>query len=125
VFPRGKNFRIKSAMARGPAGSLPVKIANHQGWATAQFVSPRTTQVSWSVVFAPADIYHYPVREPANLLVASARLDAVTLKWRPQYYLNAGYQVYLNGALMGYEPINTFTGSGLDREATYTAEVRT
>src|SRR5437868_6409292 len=69
VFPRGRNFRIKSATARGPAGKLPVKFANHQGWATAQMISPRTTQVSWSVTFEPAEIYHYPVREPANLFV--------------------------------------------------------
>ncbi len=125
VFPRGKNFRIKSATARGSAGSLPVKIANHQGWATAQMVSPHTTQVSWSVVFERADIYHYPVREPANLFVESAGLDAVTLKWSAQYYLNAGYQVYLNGALIGYTPTNSFTLRGLDPAATYTAEVRT
>src|SRR2546425_866641 len=103
VFPRGKNFRIKGVTARGSAGSLPVKIANHQGWATTQMVSPRTTQVSWSVVFEPADIYHYPVREPANLFVERAGLDAVTLKWSAQYYLNAGYQVYLNGARANLE----------------------
>ena len=125
VFPRGRNFKIKSATARGPAGNLPVKIANHQGWATAQMISPRTTQVSWSVVFEPAEIYHYPVREPANLFVESAGLDAVTLKWSAQYYLNAGYQVHLNGALMGYTPTNTITLRGLDPEATYTAGVRT
>jgi len=125
VFPRGKNFRIKSATARGSAGNIPVKIANHQGWATVQFVSPRTRQVSWSAVFEPADIYHYPVREPANLFVESAALDAVTLKWSAQYYLNAGYQVYLNGAPMGYAPTNAFTVRGLDPKANYTAEVRT
>jgi hypothetical protein len=125
VFPRGKNFKIKSAAARGPAGNLPVKIANHQGWATVQMLSPRTTQVSWSVTFEPADIYHYPVREPANLFVERARLDSVTLKWSAQYYLNAGYQVYLNNALAGFTPTNTFTLRGLDPEATYTAEVRT
>src|SRR5207244_6359316 len=75
VHRRGRNFRIKSATASGPAGKLPVKIANHQGWATAQMISPRTTQVSWSVTFEPADIYHYPVREPANLFVDRVGLD--------------------------------------------------
>src|SRR5207237_6894778 len=125
VFPRGRSFKIKSATARGSAGNIPVKIANHQGWATTQMVSPRTTQVSWSVVFEPADIYHYPVREPANLFVERAGLDAVTLKWSAQYDLNEGYQVYLNGAPMRYTPTNTITLRGLDPEATYTADVRT
>src|SRR5262245_25924202 len=45
VFPRGKNFRIKKASA----GKIPVKITNHQGWATAQFTSPRTSPLNWSV----------------------------------------------------------------------------
>jgi hypothetical protein len=124
VFPRGKNFKIKSAQARG-SGSLPVKIANHQGWAAIQFTSARTAQVNWSVTFEPADIYHYPVREPANLFVERAGLDTVKLRWSAQYYLNAGYQVYLNGAPAGYAPTNTFTLHGLDPEAAYTAEVRT
>jgi len=125
VFPRGKNFKIKSVTARGPAGNLAVKIANHQGWGTVQIMPPRTTQVSWSVRFEPADIYHYPVREPANLFVERAGLDSVTLKWSPQYYLNAGYQVYLNGAPAGFTPTNTFTLRGLDPEANYTVEVDT
>src|SRR5215471_17563874 len=125
VFPRGKNFQIKSATARGPAGNLPVKIANHQGWATAQMISPRTTQVNWSVVFEPADIYHYPVREPANLFIERAGLDNVTLKWSAQYYLNAGYQVYLNGVPAGFTPTNTFTLRGLEPDTNYTVAVAT
>jgi len=125
VSPREKNFKIKSATARGPRGNLPVKIANHQGWATAEIISPRTTQVNWSVTFEPADIYHYPVREPANLFVERAGIDSVTLKWSAQYYLNAGYQVYLNGAPAGFTPTNTFTLRGLDAETNYTVEVAT
>lgn len=125
VFPRGKNFKVKSATARGPGGTLPMKISNHQGWATVQMTSRRTGQVSWSVIFEPADIYHYPVREPSNLWADRAGIDGVNLKWNAQYYLNVGYQVYLNGVLLGYTPTNTFSIRGLDPEATYTAEVRT
>ncbi len=121
VFPREKNFKIKSATA----GKLPVEIANHQGWATAQLISPRTTQVNWSVTFEPADSYHYPVREPANLFVERAGLDSASLKWTAQYYLNAGYQVYLNGALVGFTPTNTFTLRDLDADTNYTVEVKT
>src|SRR5207253_4401103 len=61
----------------------------------------------------------------ANLFVESAGLDAVTLKWSAQYYLNAGYQVYLNGALAGFTPTNTFTLRGLDPETNYTVGVAT
>ena len=125
VSPRDKNFKIASATARGATGNLPVKIANHQGWATVQIISPRTTQVSWSVKFEPAEIYHYPVREPANLFVERAGLASVTLKWSAQYYLNAGYQVYVNGVLVGFTPTNTFTLRELDPEANYTVEVKT
>src|SRR4029453_14660769 len=78
VFPREKNFKVKSATARGPSGTVPVKIANHQGWSTVQLISPRTTQVSWSVMFEPAELYHYPVREPANLFVERAGLTTAT-----------------------------------------------
>src|SRR5438093_1114593 len=125
VFPRGKNFRIKGATARGSAGNLPVKIANHQGWATVQMISPRTTQVSWSVMFEPTEIYHYPVREPANLFVERSGYDSATLKWSAQYYLNAGYQVYLNGSPAGFTSTNTFTLRDLDPQTNYTVEVKT
>jgi hypothetical protein len=125
VFPRGKNFRVRSGKARSTGGNLPVKISNHQGWATVQILSPLTTEMSWSVVFEPAENYRFPVREPANLWAERAGIDGVNLKWSAQYYLNAGYQVYLNGALLGYTPTNTFPLRGLDPETSYTAEVRT
>jgi len=121
VFPREKNFKIKSATA----GKLPTKITNHQGWATVQFTSPRSAQVSWSVQFEPGEIYHYPVREPANVFIERAGLDSVTLKWSAQYYLNSGYQVYLNGNAAGFTPVNTFTLRGLDADKEYTVEVKT
>jgi hypothetical protein len=125
VFPRGKNFKVKTVTARGTGGTIPVKYSNHQGWATVQLVSPRTSQVSWSVAFEPGELYHYPVREPVNLTADRAGIDAVNLKWNAQYYLNVGYQVYLNGGLMGYTPNNTFTLRGLDPQATYTVQVKT
>ena len=125
AFPRSKNFRIKRATARSFAGNLPVKIFNHQGWAALQIVSPRTAQVNWSVVFEPADLYHYPVREPTNLWADRVGIDGVNLRWSAQYYLNAGYQVYLNGALLGFTPTNGYSLRGLDPETTYTVEVKT
>src|SRR6185503_18431694 len=62
AFPRGKNFVVKQASARSPNGLLPVKIFNHQGWATVEINSPRTTEVTWNVSFASAESYHFPVR---------------------------------------------------------------
>ena len=38
AFPPGKNFSIKSATA----GGLPVRIANHEGWAEVEITSPKT-----------------------------------------------------------------------------------
>lgn len=125
VFPRGKNFKIKNASARAAGKTLPIKIANHQGWATIQMISPRTTQASWSVMFEPAELYRYPVREPSNLFVERVGLDSATIKWSAQYYLNSGYQVYLNGAPVGFTPTNSFTLRELKADSNYTVEVKT
>jgi hypothetical protein len=121
VFPRGKNFVVKKAVA----GTLPVKVSNHQGWATVRFTSPKTTEVNWQVSFEPTDIYDFTVREPANLSVERVGVDGVNLRWNDQYYLNAGYQVYLNGTLSGFTPSNSFPLRGLDPNARYTVEVAT
>ena len=41
AFPREKNFRVKSAVASTAAGPVPMRVTNHQGWAT---VSSRRTK---------------------------------------------------------------------------------
>lgn len=125
VFPRGTNFVVKTALARDPSGDLPVKILNHQGWAAVRITSPQTALATWEVQFEPADFYHYPVAEPNNFWIEQAGLDAVNVHWREQYYLNAGYQVYLNGALAGYSPDTTFALRGLDPQVGYTVAVKT
>jgi len=124
AFARGTNFAIKSVSARGPSGRLPVKISNHQTWATAEFTSPRNGNVTWEVQFEGADFYHYPTAAPEGVSVERAGLDEVTLRWREQYYLNAGYQVYLNGQLMGYTPSASFPLRNLDPQANYSAQVK-
>jgi hypothetical protein len=125
AFPRGTNFLIKSAAAHTASSNLPVKISNHQGWAVAQIASPRTAEVKWEVHFIPADFYAYPTAEPAQLWAQRTGLDGVNLHWREQYYLNIGYQVYLNGALVGYTPDTTFALRGLDLESNYVVQVKT
>jgi hypothetical protein len=59
-----------------------------------------------------------------NLFVQRAGLDAVKLNWQEQYYLNAGYQVYLDGKLLGQTPEARFPITGLEPQKTYTAQVK-
>ena len=125
AFPRGKYFAIKSATARSRTGRLPVRVMNHQGWATIEITSPQTTEVSWNVVFEPARAYHFPVREPGNLWAERAGLDGANLRWTVPHQPAAGYQVSLNGSVVGFTPTQVFALRGLDPNTTYSAEVRT
>ena len=133
VFPRDKNCAIKSATARtidsDPSAdsekTLPVTFTNHQGWATVKIHSDKTTKVIWDVQFESADIYHYPAAEPSNLRIERVGLDGANLTWTEQYYLNVGYQVYLNGKLLGYTPKAAFPLRGLDPKTDYIVEVET
>lgn len=126
VFPRGKNFQIESVMAcTSDRERLPVTLANHQGWAVARIHCPETTEVIWEVEFEPAGIYAYPTEAPTNPRVERVGLDGVNVTWSEQYYLNVGYQVYLDGKLQGYTPKATFPLRGLDPKADYTAAVET
>ncbi len=125
AFPKGKNFQIERVTARSAGAELPVTVANHQGWAVARIHSPQTTEVVWDVQFKPADMYAYPTQAPTNPRVERVGLDGVNLTWNEQYYLNVGYQVYLNGKLQGYTPKAAFPLRGLDPKATYTVGVET
>jgi hypothetical protein len=133
VFPRDKGFSVKSATARSGAGdpstgsgqALPVTFTNHQGWATVKIHSDQTTEVSWDVRFEPTDIFHYPTGEPTRLRVERIGLDGANLTWNEQYWLNVGYQVYLDGKLQGYTPKAAFPLRGLDPKSTYTVGVET
>ncbi|MCM3903515.1 MAG: NPCBM/NEW2 domain-containing protein [Pyrinomonadaceae bacterium] len=125
VFPRGSNFAIKSAVARSATGILPVKISNHQGWATVEFSSLRTTEVTWNVSFAPGELYRFPVKEPQNLWAECAGLDGANLRWQMPHQPAVGYQVTLNGQLLGATTTQVFALKDLDPNTVYTAEVRT
>jgi hypothetical protein len=125
VFPRGTNYVVKSAVARAGSHKLPVSIFNHQGWAAVQFTSPKTQEVKWEVQFAPTDSYRFPPSEPNGLWLERVGLDGVNLHWREQYYLNAGYQVYLDGQRLGYAPSASFPIRGLDPHTNYTVTVKT
>ncbi len=124
AFPRGRNYVVKTATSRAAGRLLPVHVANHQGWATVRIESGRTTEARWEVTFSPADRYQYPTQGPTGLRADHVGLDGADLRWRAQYYLNAGYQVYLDGVLLGYTGDTSFPLRGLDATRRYTTEVR-
>lgn len=121
AFPRGSNFRI----SRANAGELPVRVTNHQGWATVEFTSPRMAEVNWNVTFEPTDLYHFSTFAPYGLATERVGLDGLNIQWSENYNLNAGYHVYLNGSLMGYTPGTMFSLRGLEIDSTYLVSVRT
>lgn len=125
AFPPGTNFAVKTAAARGPSGKLPVRISNHQQWAAIAFVSPKSAAVKWKVKFEAAPYYHFPPSPPEGLWVERAGLDGVNLHWREQYYLNGGYDVALNGEVVGHASEAQFPLRGLNATNSYTAQVRT
>jgi hypothetical protein len=125
AFPRGKHLAIKSASAHSRTGKLPVRIVNHQGWATAEISSPQTTEVTWEVRFENTPSYHFPVKEPQNLWAQKSGIDGANLRWTIPHQPAAGYQVSLNGMLLGFTPTQVFALRRLDPNIAYTAEVRT
>jgi hypothetical protein len=125
VFPAGTNCIITRAVAHAGWHSLPVKISNHQGWAAVKITSPKTEDVDWEISFGPAEIFHFPPSAPERLFVRPIGLDAVSLNWREQYYLNAGYEVYLDGQLLGQTPEAQFLVRNLDPARPHTARVKT
>jgi len=125
VFPRDKNYKVKIVTAHGGRRPLPVSTANHQGWACVRIQSSLTTEVAWKVTFEPEVIYPYPAGNPERLRIERVGLDGVDVTWAEQYYLNCGYQVYLDGRLQGYTPKAAFPLRGLDPKADHTVAVET
>ncbi|MFP4488154.1 MAG: alpha-galactosidase [Bacteroidales bacterium] len=124
AFPRGEYYKVSEVKVR-KGGRVRTSITNHQGWSTVTIYPSKTTAIEWDVSFEPAWSYKYETRDPGRLSVEAVGEDAVKLSWRAQYYLNAGYQVYLNNELIGYSPATYFILEGLDPEKEYTADVRT
>jgi len=125
AFPRGTNYAAIKATVRSGWHHLPVKISNHQGWAVVEFTSPKTGPVDWSVQFAPDKTYDFPPSAPVSPYVQRIGLSGVNVYWQEQYYLNSGYEVWLDGALLGRTPENHFTIRRLDPHADHKIQVRT
>ncbi|MGB9764491.1 MAG: NPCBM/NEW2 domain-containing protein [Candidatus Saccharicenans sp.] len=121
VFPRNhRGLKIKRVEAPGYASTFH----NHDGWATVTISSQATDNVSWEVYFEEGDIYNFPVRAPSGLKAEIKALNKILLQWEPQYYLTAGYYVYLDGKLYLYSPINQCLVSNLDSLKEHLLEVR-
>jgi hypothetical protein len=125
VFPRGTNYRVKNADAHAGRRHLPVKIFEHDGWAAVRMIPSKTEDIKWTVQFAATESLHFPPSAPVNPGFDRVGADGVNLHWEEQYYLNDGYQVYLNGQLLGYTPAASFPLRDLDPHASYVAEIRT
>lgn len=124
VFPRGTNAVITRAVARSGWRKLPVQIANHQGWATATFTAPTTREVEWEVEFGPGAGYDFPPSAPVGVFVRRIGLDGVQINWQEQYYLNAGYEVYLDGKSLGQTPEARWQLRKLDPQASHSVKVK-
>jgi len=125
AFPKSKNFVINRASAKSGKANLPVKITNHQGWATIQFTSPQNGAASWDVTFQPTELYHFPVREPNNLWAETSGLNGVDLHWGVLHQPAVGYQVSVDGKVIGYSTTQAFALRDLDVNKEYSADVKT
>ncbi|HSO77506.1 MAG TPA: NPCBM/NEW2 domain-containing protein [Bacteroidales bacterium] len=125
VYPRGKYYRVSNVTVKSGKSTLTPKISNHQGWAAVSFTPQTSGDFTWSVTFEPDYAFTYAVRQPEGIRVSSTGIDAVRVEWRSQYYLNVGYQVYLDGKLQGYTAASFFDVTGLDPMKEYSVDVRT
>jgi hypothetical protein len=120
VFPPGKNFAVTQAKA----GGLPVKVANHQGWATVEFTPGRTEDISWTVGFAPEPWYHFPSANPGRASVVLTGLDRVAVKWdQPGVSSVGAFLVSLDGELLGATKDFSFPLRNLSFGKSYSVQV--
>lgn len=120
-LPRQRpTFRVASARA----GGADVRVENHQGWATVTLTAGRSGEVDWRVTFEPAELYSFKVATPSGLSAEMIGIDALRLTWNRTYDGEAGYAVFLDGALLGVTPINAATVRDLPVEGTPEISVR-
>ncbi len=124
-FPPGKYYEISSVSAKAGRKKINVRFTNHQGWAVARIEPTETGTVEWSVSFTPAYAYRYETREPANVSVTRNGITGAVVTWSAQYYLNSGYQVFLDGETVGYTGETKFPLNNLEPDKRYVADVRT
>ncbi|MBN1388477.1 MAG: NPCBM/NEW2 domain-containing protein, partial [Bacteroidales bacterium] len=122
--PRGEYYEISELKVKGE-NSIRTKITNHQGWSTVTIFPGKTGKLKWTASFKPAYSYKYATREPGRISAEAVGIDRVKLSWSAQYYLNSGYQVYLDGKIYGYSPSTYMVIRDLDPHKEYTADIKT
>jgi hypothetical protein len=87
-------------------GAVDAEYGNHQGYATVTVRPASTGTVSWTVDFAPAHIYSYPVQSPNQILATAEGLGGIAVRWRTESHVRAAYRVELDGVPLGvaFEP---------------------
>lgn len=120
AFPKGKNYIVKSVSA----DKAKYEFFNYQGWSRVKFTPLENGVLSWKVSFSPSDIYDYPVTKPSEPWIEKAGIDRVLLEWNDSYYLNKGYNVYLDGKILGYTPYSSFLIKNLDPDKSYMVEIK-
>lgn len=125
AYPPGEYYEIATVTAKEGKNILNATFTNHQGWGVVKVNSATTTNIEWTVTFKKAYSFKYDTRDPGNITVTRTGIDAVVLSWSAQYYLNSGYQVFLDGKSLGYTGETRFTVRNLDPNKTYLADVRT
>lgn len=125
VYPRGQYYKVGDIKVKGAGGNLSTSVMNHQGWSTVTIESPASGDISWNIQFVEDDNYKYLTKDPGSVTVEATGLNSVKVSWRAQYYLNSGYQIYLNDELQGYSPATYYTIDGLDPTMNYRADVKT
>jgi hypothetical protein len=125
AHPRGKYYRIKSATAKFEKTAMKVVLSDHQGWSEVSFTAPASGEIIWNITFEPDYSFYYAVKQPDGISISSEGIDAVRVSWRSQYYLNAGYQVYIDSVLLGYTPSSYFIIRNLNPSKEYSVDVRT
>jgi hypothetical protein len=113
-LPRGKStWHIAAVSATDAAGrAVAASFANHLGFATVTIDSRRRQTVSWSVAFASAEEYAYPVQPPTGVAAVPVGANGLRVQWRTENHVRAGYRVEIDGAPVGiaFEPHATLLG---------------
>jgi len=120
AYPAGKNFTVTEAAA----GSLPVKISNHQGWAEVEITPAKTGEISWTATFAPEKWYNFPCQNPGRITPVLTGLDSVSVSWdQPGVSSVGAFLVSLDGEMLGATKDKTFPLRNLSFGKTYSVQV--
>ncbi len=122
AYPAERNgYRIKSAKT----GKLKNKIINRDGYSVVKIFPTKTEEGDWEVKFERIENYYHPPFNPDPLTYIITGLSDINLKWKANYYLNAGYRIYFNSYPIGIARLGEAKISAPDLKETNLIEVTT